>query len=330
MKLHLFSAADVDRALPMAEAIAAVKSAYVQLSAGRVQAPPRTALDVSPSDVTLVMPFYEASTNGAGGSLGLKLVSVFESNVARGRPLIHSLVLAVDPVTGAPLALIEGATLTAIRTGAASGAATETLARPDAAVAAIFGSGAQARRQLEAVCTVRPIERVYVYSLGGAEAFAADLAGTGPIPADVRVAANPRQAVREADVICTATTARTPVFDDRDLRPGVHINAIGVFTPDAREIDGATVRRARVFVDSIEAALAEAGDLLIPLSAGEITRDHISTELGQVLAGERPGRAGAEQITLFKSVGVAAQDAAAARVILGNGRASGLGTVVEL
>ncbi len=330
MKLHLFSAADVDRALPMAEAIAAVKSAYVQLSAGRVQAPLRTALDVSPSDVTLVMPFYEASTNGAGGSLGLKLVSVFESNVAHGRPLIHSLVLAVDPVTGAPLALIEGATLTAIRTGAASGAATETLARPDAAVAAIFGSGAQARRQLEAVCTVRPIERVYVYSLGGAEAFAADLAGTGPIPADVRVAANPRQAVREADVICTATTARTPVFDDRDLRPGVHINAIGVFTPDAREIDGATVRRARVFVDSIEAALAEAGDLLIPLSAGEITRDHISTELGQVLAGERPGRAGAEQITLFKSVGVAAQDAAAARVILGNGRASGLGTVVEL
>ncbi len=330
MKLHLFSAADVDRALPMAEAIAAVKSAYVQLSAGRVQAPLRTALDVSPSDVTLVMPFYEASTNGAGGSLGLKLVSVFESNVARGRPLIHSLVLAIDPVTGAPLALIEGATLTAIRTGAASGAATETLARPDAAVAAIFGSGAQARRQLEAVCTVRPIERVYVYSLGGAEAFAADLAGTGPIPADVRVAANPRQAVREADVICTATTARTPVFDDRDLRPGVHINAIGVFTPDAREIDGATVRRARVFVDSIEAALAEAGDLLIPLSAGEITRDHISTELGQVLAGERPGRAGAEQITLFKSVGVAAQDAAAARVILRNGRASGLGTVVEL
>jgi ornithine cyclodeaminase len=330
MKLHLYSAADVHRALPMAEAIIAVKDAYIQLSAGRVLAPLRTALDVSPTDVTLVMPFYQAPANGAGGALGLKLVSVFESNVPRGLPLIHSVVLAVDTASGAPLALIEGATLTAIRTGAASGAATDALARPDAAVATIFGSGAQARRQLEAVCTVRPIERVYVYSLEGAEAFAAEMAGAGPIPADVRVAANPREAVGEADVICTATTARTPVFDDADLRPGVHINAIGVFTPDAREIHGATVRRARVVVDSIAAALAEAGDLLIPLSAGEITRDHISTELGQILVGERLGRAGVEQITLFKSVGVAAQDAAAARVILSNGPALGLGTVVEL
>lgn len=330
MKLHLFSAADVHRALPMAEAIAAVRHAYIQLSAGRVQAPLRTALDVSPADVTLVMPFYEPPSGSAAGALGLKLVSVFESNVPRGLPLIHSVVLAVDTASGAPLALIEGATLTAIRTGAASGAATDALARPDAAVAAIFGSGAQARRQLEAVCTVRPIERVYVYSLDGADRFVAEMAGVGPVPADVRVASSPRQAVSEADVICTATTARTPVFDDGDLRPGVHINAIGVFTPDAREIDGATVRRARVFVDSVSAALAEAGDLLIPLQAGEITRDHFSTELGQVLAGDRPGRTSVEQITLFKSVGVAAQDAAAAQTILRNGLSLELGTVVEL
>ena len=330
MKLHLYSAADVHRALPMAEAIIAVKDAYIQLSAGRVLAPLRTALDVSPTDVTLVMPFYQAPANGAGGALGLKLVSVFESNVPRGLPLIHSVVLAVDTASGAPLALIEGATLTAIRTGAASGAATDALARPDAAVAAIFGSGAQARRQLEAVCTVRPIERVYVYSLEGAEAFAAEMAGAGPIPADVRVAANPREAVGEADVICTATTTRTPVFDGRDLKPGTHINGIGSFTPEMQEIDATTVRRGRVFVDSVEAALAEAGDLIIPLNAGEITLDHISTELGEVIAGSKPGRTSAEQITFFKSVGVAVQDAVAARIILRNGAGLGLGTIIEL
>jgi ornithine cyclodeaminase len=327
MKLRLYSAADVRRALPMAEAIEAVKVGYAQLSAGRVQAPLRTPLTVSANDVTLVMPFF-APTDG--GALGLKLVSVFNSNAARGLPLIHSVVLAVDPATGAPLALIEGSSLTAIRTGAASGAATDVLARADAAVVAIFGSGVQARRQLEAVCTVRPITCAFVYSLTGAEAFVAEMAGQGPIPANVRVADSPRQALAEADVVCAATTSRTPVFDGGDLRPGTHVNGIGSFTPEMQEIDAATVQRARVFVDSLEAALAEAGDLIIPLNAGEIGRDHILGELGEVIAGAKPGRTDAGQITFFKSVGVAAQDAMAARVVLRNGPAMGLGRTIEL
>jgi ornithine cyclodeaminase len=329
MKLRLFSAADVDRALPMAEAIEGIKTGYVQLSAGQTQIPLRTPLTVSPTDVTLVMPYYAAPADG-DGSLGLKLVSVFHSNTARGLPLIHSVVLAVDPATGAPLALIEGSSLTAIRTGAASGAATDVLARPDARMAAIFGSGAQARRQLEAVCTVRPIERVFVYSLTGAAAFAAEMAGRGPIPDAIAVAQSPREAVAEADVVCTATTSRAPVFDGRDLRPGAHVNGIGSFTPEMQEIDAATVRRARVVVDSVEAALAEAGDLIIPLSAGEIALDHVDTELGQVIAGLKPGRTSTEQITFFKSVGVAVQDAMAARIVLRNGLTMGLGKVVEL
>ncbi len=327
MKLRLYSAADVNRALPMAEAIEGVKAGYVQLSAGRAQVPLRIPLDVSPDNVTLIMPFY---TPDGGGALGLKLVSVFGDNVARGLPLIHSVVLAVDPATGAPQALIEGSTLTAIRTGAASGAATDVLARPDAAVAAIFGSGVQARRQLEAVCTVRSIERVYVYSLVGAEAFAAEMAGHGPIPVDIRIAESPRQAVAEADVICTATTSRKPVFDGRDLKPGAHINGIGSFTPQMQEIDAYAVRSARVVVDSVEAALAEAGDLIIPLNAGEIDRDHIDTELGEVIAGIKPGRTSPEQITFFKSVGVSVQDAMAAQIILRNGSALGLGTAIDL
>ena len=327
MQLRLFSADDVRRALPMAEAIAAVKAGYVQLSAGRAQIPLRAHLGVGEGDSTLVMPFYAPDE---GGALGLKVVSIFDSNPPRGLPLIHALVLVLDMATGAPLALLEGSSLTAIRTGAASGAATDALARPDARVVALFGSGVQARRQLEAVCTVRPIERVYLYSLGGAEQFAAEMAGFGPIPADIVIAASPRAALTEADIVCTATTSRTPVFDGRDLRPGAHVNGIGSFTPEMQEIDAATVRRARVVVDSRAAALAEAGDLLIPLHAGEIDLDHISTELGEVLAGTKPGRTSAEQITFFKSVGVAVQDAMAAGLVVRHGAALGLGTVVSL
>jgi ornithine cyclodeaminase len=311
----------------MAEAIAAVKVGYVQLSAGRAQVPLRTHLSVTDDDSTLVMPFYAPDE---GGALGLKVVSVFNSNPPRGRPLIHALVLVVDAATGAPQALIEGSSLTAIRTGAASGVATDALARPEARVVALFGSGAQARRQLEAVCTVRAIERVWVYSLAGAEAFAAEMAGRGPIPHDITIAASPRAALAEADIVCAATTSRTPVFDGRDLRPGTHVNGIGAFTPEMQEIDATTVRRARVVIDSRLAALAEAGDLIIPLRAGEIDLDHISTELGEVLAGAKPGRTSAAQITFFKSVGVAVQDAVAAQLVVRNGAALGLGTVVNL
>ena len=327
MQLKLYSAADVRRALPMAEAIAAVKAGYVQLSAGRAKAPLRTHLAVRPDDATLIMPFYAPDDEGA---LGLKLVSVFNSNVPRGLPLIHSLVLAVDPATGAPLALIEGSSLTAIRTGAASGAATDALARPEAAVAAIFGSGVQARRQLEAVCSVRTIQRVLVYSLAGAEAFVEEMAGQGLVPSDVVIAGSPRDAVAEADIICAATTSHTPVFDGRDLKPGAHVNGIGSFTPQMQEIDAETVWRARVVVDSYEAALVEAGDLIIPLHDGTIGRDHIAAELGEVLAGTKPGRTNPEQITFFKSVGVAVQDAMAARAILRRGPALGLGQSIDL
>lgn len=327
MTFRIYTADDVQRALPMAEAIEGMKAGYAQLSAGRAQIPLRVPLNVSSDDVTLIMPFLVPDD---GGALGLKLVSVFNSNIAQGLPLIHSVVLAVDPATGKPQALIEGGAVTAIRTGAASGAATDVLARPDAAVAAIFGSGVQARRQLEAVCTVRRIERVWVYSLVGAEAFVAEMAGYGPIPADVRIAKTPREAVAEADVICTATTSRTPVFDGHDLKPGAHVNGIGSYTPLMQENDLTTVRRARVIVDSFEAVLAEAGDLIIPLNAGDITRDHIAAELGEVIAGIKPGRTSPEQITFFKSVGVAVQDAMAAKIILRNGSIMGLGTSIEL
>ncbi len=322
----ILRSADVPRALPMGEAIEAVKRAYAALSAGRAEVPLRLSLPVKAHEgVSLFMPAYVQDEGGE--ALAVKVVSVFPHNRERELPIIHAAVLVFEASTGRPLALLEGGTLTAIRTGAASGAATEVLARPESRVLALFGAGVQGRTQIEAVCTVRPIEQVWIYDVDSAraQALAQAVAGQGPVPPDVRVAATPRQAVAEADVICTATTATRPVFADADLKPGVHINAIGAYTPEMAEIPPDTVARALVVVDSRQAALAEAGDILQPLRAGRISEQHLHAELGEILLGRKPGRTSPEQITLFKSVGVAVQDALTAKVALQNALELGLG-----
>jgi alanine dehydrogenase len=330
MKLRILSGDDVRRAVTMREAIQAVRQAYVQLSAGQAVVPLRTPVEVAKRDaVTLFMPAYLATSD----AMGAKIVSVFPRNPAQGLPLIHAVVIVVDAETGQPVALMDGTYLTALRTGAASGVATELLARPDARVAAIFGAGAQARTQLEAVCTVRAIEQVWVYDAlpAAAAAYVEEMKQRGaPIPADVRVADSPAQAVRHADVICTATTSHTPVFADADLKPGVHINGIGAYTPEMQEIPVETVARARVVVDSRSASLAEAGDLIIPLRQGLIAEQDIHGEIGEVAAGQIPGRTTDEEVTFFKSVGVAVQDVAVAGLILGRAEELGLGLNVDL
>lgn len=329
MQLLVLSAAEVKQALPMAAAIAGMKVAFAQFSTGQAIAPLRSHVTVFPAQgTTLVMPAYLADSD----DLAVKVVSVFPGNMARNIPVINGLVLVLDAENGRPLALLEGGTLTAIRTGAGSGAATDLLARPDAAEVAILGSGIQARTQLEAVCTVRAIEKVRVYSPNPdhAAAFAAEMAGTGPVPPQVRAVADPATAVRGADIICTATTAVTPVFDGRDLKPGAHVNGVGSFLPTMQEIDLHTVKQSQVFVDSREAALAEAGDLIIPLQAGEIDAGHIQAEVGHIVAGQHPGRTDATQITLFKSVGTAAQDAMAGGLALNQAQQLGLGFTITL
>ena len=330
MKLRILADADVRRAVTMAEAIQAVREAYIQLSAGQAVVPLRTPVEVEKRDaVTLFMPAYLAASD----AMGAKIVSVFPGNPTLGLPLIHAVVVVVDAETGRPAAVMDGTYLTAMRTGAASGVATDLLARPKARVAAIFGAGAQARTQLEAVCTVRTLERVWVYDLApeAAQAYVQEMAQRGqPIPADITVADTPAQAVCEADVICTATTSSRPVFDDADLKPGVHINGIGAYTPEMQEIPAETVARARVVVDSRSASLAEAGDLIVPLQAGLITEANIHGEIGEVAAGAIPGRQSDEEITFFKSVGVAVQDVAVADLILRRAAEHGLGVEVEL
>ena len=329
MELRILNAAEVRQALPMAAAIEGMKAAFSQFSAEQADVPLRSRISIPGHEgVALFMPAYLAQSD----DLAVKVVTVFPKNIHRGEPIIYATVLILDTVTGRPLALLEGSALTAIRTGAGSGAATDLLARPDAQTVAIIGSGVQARTQLEAVCTVRPIRTAYVYSPNPqhAAAFAEEMAGQGPIPDAIRPVLEAAEAVRAADIICTATTSSTPVFDGRELKPGTHINAVGSYTPEMQEVDITTIQQALVVVDSRESVLAEVGDLLIPLHSGAITESDIHAELGEIVAGVKDGRTTPDQITYFKSVGLAVQDAAAAQIALQNALRLNLGTVVSL
>jgi ornithine cyclodeaminase/alanine dehydrogenase-like protein (mu-crystallin family) len=320
--LLYLSAADVRQALPMPDAIAAMREAFVQLSCGQVILPPRVRIDAPCGNgVALFMPCYVHERN----LLGLKLLTLFDRNPQKGLPLVQALVIVADGTTGAPLAVMEGATLTALRTGAASGVATDCLAREDAEVATVFGGGVQARTQLEAVCCVRHIRRARVYDVDAAAAdrFAAEM--TQRLGLQVQRAADPAKALEDAAVVCTATTSSRPVFQDHELPPGVHINAVGSYKPDVSEIPPETVCRARIVVDHRASALAEAGDLLLPLRQGRIRKEQVHAELGEVLAGRAPGRRSAGEITLFKSVGLAIQDLFAAARAAANARTLHLG-----
>lgn len=231
----------------------------------------------------------------------------------------------VDTAQGIPLAIMDGAAITALRTGAASGVATDLLARHDASSVALFGAGAQSCTQLAAMCAVRSIRAARVVDVDRARrtAFAEQM--SRQLNLDVVPAESSREALQGADIVCTATTSREPVFDDADVPDGLHINAVGAFRADCAEIPPRTVQRARIVVDQVAAALDEAGDLLRPLAAGIIEREQVSTELGHILSEQRPGRCHEQEITLFKSVGIAIQDLYAAQTAYDNARHRGLG-----
>jgi ornithine cyclodeaminase/alanine dehydrogenase-like protein (mu-crystallin family) len=324
----ILNADEIRKVLPMKAAIEAMKQAYSALSDGKAEVPLRSRLPVPPHDgLTLFMPAFVNDKKSQ--ALAVKVVSIFPHNSQRNLPLIFATVLVLEADTGRPLALLEGSSLTAIRTGAGSGLAIDLLARNESRVAAIFGAGAQGRTQLEAACTVRKIDQVWVYDSDHkrAEAFVSELSGVGPIPRDIRIAKNSEEAVHDADIICTATTSISPVFDDAKLKPGVHISAIGSYTPEMQEIPAETVGRARIVVDSLSATLAETGDLVIPIRSGLIKTEDI-TELGEIVLGRKLGRKSPHEITLFKSVGIAVQDAMAAQVALENAQKLGLGQTI--
>jgi len=278
-----------------------------------------------PDRGALFMPVYLPGCE----QIGLKTVTVFQENPRKGLPVIHALLLIMDGRDGRPLAVMDGEYLTALRTGAASGLATDLLARKQARSVAVLGAGVQGRTQLEAVCAVRPIEKAYAIDVdsGKAEAFAREMSDNLSIPV---AAAEKEKALPDCDVLCTATPANQPVFSDQLLKSGVHINAVGSYKPEMREIPEETVARARVIVDCRAACLAEAGDLIQPIEAGLIDEDHVSTEIGEIAAGTRRGRMSEEQVTLFKSVGNAVQDLAAASRALTRAEQLGLGVEISL
>ncbi len=327
-KIRFLSARDVKAALPMRAAVDVMKDAFRMLSGGQTVVPPRTHIEATGAKKgdALFMPCYIPGDR----RMGLKIVTLFDENPQFDLPFIQAIVILLDGETGRPLAVMDGASLTAIRTGAASGAATDLLARPDATTVAVFGAGPQACSQLAAVCQVRSISKATVFDLDNerARSFAREMGQE--LSLFIEVAVSPSAALAAADVVCTATTSPTPVFADEDLAAGAHINAIGSYKPKVREIPGETVKRARVVVDHVPSAMIEAGDLILPLEHGLIGKDHIDTELGEVVAGHKKGRESREQITFFKSVGIAVQDLAAAGRALANAERQGLGTELEL
>jgi ornithine cyclodeaminase len=325
----ILSTHDVRKALPMKQAVEAMKSAYAALSDGQAEIPLRAHLAVPPHNgTTLFMPAYIGDQDNE--ALTVKAVSVFPNNPSIDLPVIHAAVIVFDPITGKPSALLEGGTITAIRTGAASGAATDILARKNAHTAAIFGAGVQGRTQLEAVCEVREIKTAWIFDpvAGKSQLLVDELAGHGNIPSDLRVAATPEEAASVAEIICTATISNEPVYPAEAVRPGTHINGVGSYTLEMIENPPQIFNTTNTFVDSVEAVMAEAGEIVAAINQKIIFPAEL-TELGDVILGKAHGRISDHQITFFKSVGVAVQDAMAAKVALENAKKLGLGQKVE-
>ena len=313
---------DVRAVLSMDDLIAAMETALDQFSAGGVRQPLRSIVEVSGGHAFYgVMPAYIAEP----AALGTKLVTVYHGNAARGLPSHLATIVLQDPETGALQAVIDGRYITEARTAAVSAASAKHLARADARVLAVLGTGVQARSHIEALTRVRRFEelRIWGRDAGRVRALMEELGREAP--ARVIAAASPHAAAEGADVIALVTASREPVLARASVRDGAHICAVGACRPDQREMDTALVRDARVFVDSRAGALAEAGDLVIPIGEGAIDAAHIAGELGDVFGGRIPGRRSAAEITIFKSLGMAVEDVAAARLAFERASERGLG-----
>jgi ornithine cyclodeaminase/alanine dehydrogenase-like protein (mu-crystallin family) len=302
MTLPHIGAPELEEILPVSQAIEVLERAF---AAKRPDTPLRTHLDV-PGGELLLMP-----ASGEEG-LGVKLVTLAPENPGRGLPFLHSIYVLFSPHGLEPRLTLDGAALTALRTSAVSAVATKHLARLDSSRLVLFGAGVQANAHLDAMVAVRPIQlaRVVSRSREAAELLAGR-ARTLHLDAHV---AGP-EAVSETDIVCTCTTSDTPVFDGKLLPDGVHVNAVGAYRPDMRELDDETIGRAKIVVETREAALAEAGDIIIPIERSVITDSVIAADLGEVVRGAKV-RTSADDLTVFKSVGVAFEDLAVAAAVL--------------
>jgi len=311
----LLSRSDVAKLLDMSEVIDITAKAFADFAQGKAVLPLRTPIPVPEhAGLSLTMPAFLKGM----GALGLKVVTVYGENPAKYQmPTVLATILMQDEKTGAVVAVMDGGYLTAMRTGAVSGLATRLLARKDAKVHTLFGTGGMARAQAWAVNCVRKIEKLVLYSvdpLPKREAFRDSLKDIIACP--IVLADDPAKAVGEADVVTLVTNAKTPVLEGRWLKPGAHVNGIGSHTPKMRELDSqSVVRAAKVVCDLVDACKSEAGDLIIPAEQGEWSWDKVHGSLGDVVTGKLPARANDTEITLFKSVGLAIQDISTAAYI---------------
>jgi alanine dehydrogenase len=318
----LLSESDVHQVLSMPDLIAAMETALVQFSAGRVQQPLRTVLEVGERHAFFgVMPAFVPDAD----ALGTKLVTVFGSNTALGLPTHLATILLLDPKTGQLLAVMDGRYITESRTAAVSAVSVKHLALPDADTLALIGSGVQARSHLEAIGHVRQLREVRVWSPqpDSREGFANEMQAHSAAP--IVPAPTAAAAVRGANIVALVSSSREPVVRSEWIGDGTHICAVGACRPDQREMDTAVVKRARVFVDSRTGAFAEAGDVVIPINEGAFGREHIAGELGELAAGTVAGRQNRNQVTIFKSLGMAVEDVAAAQLAMTRATEKGLG-----
>jgi len=318
----LLNRAELESILDASSVIAAVERGFADFSAGRIVMPVRTAVRVSdPGGVMLVMPCAMTETR----VLNTKIVSVFGGNPARGLPTISALCVLLDYATGAPVAVMDAGFITGLRTAAASAVATKYLAREDAKTLGIFGTGVQGYYHAIAIPAVRNVEKIIVKasSLAKAQAFADSL--KGKVGAEI-VATDSVEEAAGADIVVTGTTSATPILAGSMLQDGAHVNNVGSHSLTAREMDTASVVRSRVFLDSRDACWAESGDIMTPIEEGAITRDHVLGEIGELVLGTVQGRTAAADVTLFKSNGLAFQDAVTAALAVERARAAGVGT----
>jgi ornithine cyclodeaminase/alanine dehydrogenase len=325
MKTRLLSRKDIESFFTMKMCMEAVEKAFADLATGNAVLPQRTPITVPDQHgLALFMPAHIKSL----GALGAKVVTVYKDNVPKhGLPTVLGTIILLDEATGFPVALMDGGYLTAMRTGAVSGVATKHMAHPEAKVAVVFGTGAQAFTQVLGVHEARPLATLLAYSLDAPDArrrFSTRVTEAIGIP--VVLADDPGSAVAQADIVILATTAATPVLDGRWLKPGSHINGVGSHSPGARELDTLTVQKSRVVCDLTSACKSEAGDLMIPAQAGDWAWDKVAGDLGDVIVGKVQGRTLREEVTLFKSVGLAIQDMSAARVVFDEAVKRGIGT----
>ncbi|MBT8378467.1 MAG: ornithine cyclodeaminase family protein [Ignavibacteria bacterium] len=300
-KIPFITDEQVKNLLPMNEAIDLMKKAFIQISQKSVAIPQRINIEMPEVNAdSLIMPVYSSEDK----KYGVKIVSLNQDNPSKKLPFIHAMMVLFDAENGKPLALLDAENLTAIRTGAASGLATRLLSNPESNVAAIFGAGVQAKYQLKAICEVRDIKKIFLFEKIEEKASSFKTEMENELDTIVQIKNNQTNLI-DAQIICTATTSTIPVFDDKYISTNSHINAIGAYQPDKREIPTETIKRASIFVDSKDACFKEAGDLIMPLNEGYNIR---VTEIGEVLPNKKFKEGFVKELTLFKSVGNAAQD----------------------